>query len=137
MDKSISSVVLVTLCLKLMPYNFIITPHTWQCPVSGYEDKLAPGESLFAPLQMASDSNIIISTIFDININTIIIVMVSWSSSTVSNIVNASTLLDISMRCHHRMLCLQHNSSAKYNLYNHHRIVSICHSCLCVKRLEI
>ena len=73
-ESPISSVVLVTLCLKLMPYNFIITTHTWQCPVSGYEDKLAPGESLFAPLQMASDSNIIISTtIFDIAIITIII----------------------------------------------------------------
>ena len=73
-ESPISSVVLVTLCLKLMPYNFIIMPHTWQCPVSGYEDKLAPGESLFAPLQMASDSNIIISTtIFDIAIIAIII----------------------------------------------------------------
>ena len=73
-ESPISSVVLVTLCLKLMPYNFIIMTHTWQCPVSGYEDKLAPGESLFAPLQMASDSNIIISTtIFDIAIITIII----------------------------------------------------------------
>ena len=93
-ESPISSVVLVTLCLKLMPYNFIIMPHTWQCPVSGYEDKLAPGESLFAPLQMASDSNIIISLISlsspSSSHGTIVIVMViiNWHDS---NIV----------KCHH------------------------------------